>query len=47
MEGDSLKGVSHLARVEKDEPRAVRIACQRRCRPIDICLHVGKGMAQG
>lgn len=47
MEGNGLKGVCHLARVEKDEPRAVRIACHCRCRPIDVRMSVGKWMAQG
>ena len=47
MEGNGLKGVEHLAGVEEHEPRAVRIACDRRRRPIRVHLNVDKGMAQG
>jgi hypothetical protein len=47
MEGDGFKGVTHPARIEKDEPGAVRIARHCRGRPIDVGLSVGKGMAQG
>src|SRR5262245_32699733 len=47
MEDNSLKAVKHLAGVEEHEPRAVRIACDRRCRPIRVHLNVGKRMARG
>jgi hypothetical protein len=47
MEGNRLKSVAHPATVKKDEPRGVRIACHRRCRPIDVRLRIAKGMAEG